>query len=226
MTTGLAGGRLVEAVKAGTIDAPTWIEVSWPAAGVVLRVAADALRAPVGGKALRLPVTWRETLEIAHRLDGVPLTAEVSDLIWQAATVKLEPRSLGSWNTEAEKKASNAGLVTLEWSEKLNMSVDRQIGTRSGELAADTGKDWIFSPRLLVKPRMAVTYGWRYPSGKKMIQAPGPDDKVPAHDDAHYDYSQTMRLVQRRAVDGTDLLTVYEKRGMPAAVLQLFSGAS
>lgn len=224
VTSGLAGGRLVEAVKAGQIEAPVWIEVPWPAAGVVVQVSADALRAPVDGRSLRVPVTWRETLEIARRLECVPLTAELSDLIWQAAKVKLDPRPLGTWNTPDEQKESSRQQPSLEWCQRFTASLDNQIGTRAGELAADVGKDWIFSPRLLLRPQLGVTYGWRYSSGKP-IQGQGPDDKIPAHNDSHYDYSQTLRLVQRTAVDGTDLLKVYEARGMPGGVLRLFAEA-
>lgn len=225
LTPGLAGGRLLEAVKSGAIDAPTWIEVPWTAAGVVVRVSADALRAPVDGKLLRLPVTWRETLEIAARLHGVPLTAELSDAIWAAAGVKIDPRPLGEWGTPEQQKQSSKMQPTVEWAQKFSASIDNQIGTRAGELAADVGKDWIFSPRLALRPQLGVTYGWRYKTGKP-IQGLGPDDKIPAHNDAHYDYSQTLRLVQRNAVDGTDLLTVYEKRGLPRKVLELFGGAT
>lgn len=221
---GDAGHRLLQAVQAGQIEPPTWIEVPWTAAGVVLRVSADALRAPVDGKSLRLPVSWAESMEIDRALDCVPLTAEISDLIWQASTMKVDPRPLGEWSTPEQQKASSVGMRSLDWCARFTDSLDSRIAGHSG-LVADVGKDWILSPRLLLQPALGVTYGWRYSTGKP-IQGLGSEKELPAHNDQHYDYSQTKRLVQRWTVDGQDVLKVYQSRGLDPRVVALFSGGA
>jgi len=224
ITTGKAGHRLLKAVREGDFEAPTWVEIPWAATNSTLRVSSDALRASADGKLQRLPVTWRETMEICRRLDCVPLTAEISDLIWSQATVKLDVHSLGEWNTPEQKKASSAGMTSDDWVRRFNADLDAQIAGRQG-LVADVGKDWILSPRLLTKQAAAVTYGWRYRTGE-LVQKPGADNVEPFHDWHHYDYSQTLRLVQRRTAEGQELLDLYRARGLDPRVLDLFTRSS
>ncbi len=224
ITSGKAGHRLLKAVREGDFEAPRWVEIPWAATGATLRVSADALRATSDGKLLRLPVTWLETLEICRRLDCVPLTAELSDLIWAQATIKLDPRPLGAWDTPEHQAASSRDMTSMDWCERFDRDLDAQISGREG-LAADVGKDWILSPRLLLSPTAAVTYGWRYRNGT-LIQKPGPDDVKPFHDWHHHDYSQKLRLVQRRSVEGQELLELYRARGLDPRVIALFTGAS
>lgn len=210
-----AGGLLLAAVRAGTAEEPEWVEVQWPAADVVLEVGAHTLRARTpAGELVRLPVSWRDTVEIARLRNWAPLTAEVSDLIWRAAPVKLEPTTEPADSTMASVAASVHDDADLE----------REIAGRSG-LAADEGKDWILSPRLLVSPDAAVNYGMRSSAGKP-IQQLGSDSAPTKHNAAHYDYSQRLRPLKRygrRISDGSrvDLLELYVARGLPRGAIPL-----
>lgn len=217
---GSTTAMLLEAVRTGTYEKPTWVEVPWRSLRV--RVGAHCLRAPVKlgtgeTRLLRLGVSWRDTLEICRLLDWTAPTAELVDEIYAAAAVKLDPVTL----------PAGPEMSSLNYAVKYNTKVDAQIPVGQADLlAAPEGKDWIWSRRLQLGPRLAVTYGWHCKTtcgnGKPLWQGLGPDDRRPAHDDAHNDYSQTLRPIDRLALaeDGTrvDLLDEFEKTGLPKAV--------
>jgi hypothetical protein len=200
---GSARGLLLAAVEAG-LDLPVqWVTFPWE--GLSVRVGAHALRAPNHGRALRLPVSFREALAIARRKDWVLPTAALSDAIWRAAEVKLTPKPL--------PPVDMAGLAHVL---RHNQQLDDQIGTRAGALAADEGKDWILSARNQLPRSRATNYGWRATDGRP-LQPLGPDDRPPPHDDQHVDYSQVLRPIQRLSQEGVDLLEVFVRKGLPPA---------
>jgi hypothetical protein len=107
-------------------------------------------------------------------------------------------------------------MDALEHALRHHEQLDAQ-GASTGELAADEGKDWILSARNLLRSgRGAANYGWRLPNGRP-LQPIGPDARPPPHDDQHVDYSQVLRPIQRISAEGTDLLEVFVKRGLPPA---------
>lgn len=217
----ISGGLLVKAVEAGQFEAPTWVEIEWD--GLLVQVGAHALRARVGDRLLRLPVSWTDTVAICKKLGWCPPTSALSDAVWKAATVKVAPVPIGDFSTPAKAKESSKKMVRLGYCQVHNQNIDSKIPPeRAPELCATEGKDWILSKRNLTAPRAATTYGWHQANGKP-IQGLGPDAKPPAHDDGHFDETQVLRPIRRqarRAGDGTptDLLDELEKRGLPAAV--------
>jgi len=217
-------GALLAAVQRGELEEPSWVDVPWPDAGVVLTVGAHALRAPLGpeGKLVRVPSSYADGLRIDQLLGWIAPSAEVSDLLWQAATVRLTPVPMG-----ASPLMASEGVVR-----SYNAKIDAQVPAgREGELAADEGKDWIVSNRNAFRSgRSATTYGWRQSSGVP-IQTLGKDNVQPAHDDQHVDYSQLKRPIKRmarRISDGSpiDLVDVYAQRGLRADVLAPYTGVA
>lgn len=217
----ISGGLLRKAVEAGQFEAPVWIEVEWD--GLLLQVGAHALRARVGDALLRLPVSWQDTLAICKKLGWCPPTAAISDAIWKAATVRIPPVPMGNFSTPEKAKETSKKMVRLAFCQQHNQNVDSKIPPdRASELCATEGKDWILSKRNLTTPKAATTYGWHQPNGKP-IQGLGPDEKPPAHDDAHFDQTQVLRPIKRQArrkLDGAlvDLLDELEARALPPAV--------
>ena len=119
-----------------------------------------------------------------------------------------------------------AGLVTEVVAH--DELVEAQIpAERRGELCATEGKDWVLCKRNLLGPHKATTYGWHKLDGKP-IQTRGSDGKAPRHNDTHFDYSQTLRPIQRmaRRSDGTqvDLLDIFRSQGLPPEVLAPLRG--
>lgn len=218
-----AGGLLRKAVDTGQLEAPVWVTVEWD--GLLLQVGAHALRARVGDALLRLPVTYAETLAICKKLGFCPPTSAISDAVWSAATVRVAPVPLGDWSTPEKVKESSKKMTRLGNCKAHNDNIDGAIPDgREAELCATEGKDWILSKRNLTAPRAATTYGWHQPNGKP-IQGLGPDGTPPAHDDGHFDQTQVLRPIRRRAVrksDGAevDLIDELVSRGLPEAVVQ------
>jgi hypothetical protein len=223
----LSGNLLRKAVEAGQFEAPVWVEVEWD--GLVLSVGAHALRAKVGDALLRLPVSWKDTLAICKTLGWCPPTSAISDAIWKAATMRVTPVPLGNFSTPEKASETSKKMVRLGFCKTHNQNVDAAIPPdRTAELCATEGKDWILSKRNLTTPKAATTYGWHQPSGKP-IQPLGPDEKPPAHDDGHFDQTQVLRPIQRKArrkSDGAlvDLLDELEHRGLPPKLTKPLRG--
>jgi hypothetical protein len=221
-----AGGLLLEAVQQNAFEPPTWVDVDF--GELTVQVGAHALRARVGGQLLRLPVCYKDVIAICSALGWVPPTYALSDAIWKAATVRLEPQPSGSFDRATkDQKIRDKKATALEYVVAHNNAIDALIPAgRWGELAADEGKDWVLCNRNRFT-HAATTYGWRWTRNGKPIQGRGPDDKPPAHDSAHFDYSQVLRPIKRiarRKSDGAevDLLEVFVKHGVRMAMLEPF----
>jgi hypothetical protein len=207
----LVRGLLLQAVNAGTFEEPTWIKV--PFRGYTVFVGAHVLRAPVGGKLLRLGTSWKEAKEVTAAKGWIPPSAELSDAIWQAATVRIRVPWQGATD-----------MMSVGRAEKFNREMDSQIpADRWGELAADEGKDWIWSNRLLGTARTggpaAVNYGGRDAKGTP-VQALGAKEAPTAHDAAHYDYSQVLRPIRRFTEEGKDLVDIFVENGIDSRVFE------
>jgi hypothetical protein len=228
-------GLLLEAVKAGTYEKPTWVEIPWR--DLLVKVGRDMLRAPVEGRLLRLPCSYLEHLEIARRLGWVMGTPDLLDAIYMAATCKLQPAPQGNWPPPGMPEAEAKKLVEetsrqqglMGYVLKMNAKVDEQIGQcPDSTLIADPAKDWALFPRKL-EPHAkdplkngVQNYGWhtgpvtnRYLLKGGLKQPLGPADKSAPHDKNHSDYSQALRPILRaakRASDGApvDLLDYFE----------------
>lgn len=238
--SGPAGGLLLAAVKAGREEPPTFVEVPWQGGSatgklsLTLRVSAHALRARVlvdgQERLLRLPVSYRDTIEICRLKGLLPPTKSMVDAIWNAAK-HLMVRPLGTWPDPADKSAAAKALaaktskemVTIDYVVRHNEYLDAQIGDAWAKLCRDEGKYWILDDR--ATGTGAVNYGWKKPPDGKPVQPVGG-----AHDWNHYDYSQVMHCVQRKARDASgaevDLVDVLRRAGMPAAVLAPFGGGA
>jgi hypothetical protein len=236
-SAGLAGGLLLQRVRAGAFERPTWVEV--PLGEITVTVAADNLRASVGGGApVRLPVTWPETALVARALGdalGEELIApsqRIVDAIRAAAKIKTTFRGQGT-----------GAMLALATSEAYSRDVDRQVAEAiaagrgaAGDLVSGHEKYWILHPRLdqatndatlaraglpSTGPNPAVNYG-AWDGQGRLIQTVGG-----RHNGDHYDYSQLYRPVRRwaRRADGSrvDLLRWIEgNEGVPARFTDLF----
>lgn len=227
-TSRSSGGLLLAAVLAGEHVPPTWAELDLPG-GLTVCVATDALRAliPESDTPLRLPASYAETIAICRELGCLPPTAAISDAVWAAAAVRVAPRGLVVTANDAEQ------MATVEWTLRHNAAIETALRGREVPadnlsnsptntdmlseapsvkecgIVADVGKDWILDNGLSV--RGAVNYGWRA-SATHLLQPLGH-----AHNAAHFDYSQVLRLVRREAhLDGetVDLLDVLVGRGL------------
>lgn len=192
---------ILEAIAASECEYH-WADIT--SGPVVLRVFADALK----WKGVRVPVSHTTTVKAAELLHAHPTTAVIEDLVFQQASVKLEPFTfdpahfnISAWST-AEKhskkidEAIEAATMAEREEEEARLKMCLRLRPR---LVATVGKSWVSSSQ-----GGAVNYGWHggiynaVTPGLKVWQPPGR-----AHNAEHYDYSQTLRLVHHECfVDG------------------------
>ncbi|HWP09447.1 MAG TPA: hypothetical protein VNN72_27085, partial [Polyangiaceae bacterium] len=178
---------LVQAVAQGAYDPPEWTTVTTTFKGrrAEIQVSTDALTI----LGVRIDVTADGAQRIADLLGTVLPTPRIVQLIWEQATVRIDPCTLPA----DEKMATTARMI--EHSE----CVDDQLGGRKG-LVANEGKHWVLTNRVAGNSKLAANYGW-FVKGRPPIQTVGTH-----HDTGHTDYSQTMRLVKPTLrVDGREV---------------------
>ncbi len=188
----LSSGLLLAAAERGEIDVIQWTEID-AGGGLLVTVSNDALKAriPEVERPIRLPASYAETIAICNALGYLPPTQAVSDAIWAAAAVIVPPRALVLNAADARR------MNTVEWSIRHNDAIDA-ADLDPALLVADVGKDWILDNG--IARRGAVNYGWRV-NKTRLLQPLGH-----AHDAAHWDYSQVLRVVKREAVlNGTTI---------------------
>jgi hypothetical protein len=233
---GLAGGILLRNVQAGSYEAPQWVDV--PLGDMIVTVASDNLKSSPDGvlPAIRLPVTWFETVSIAQLLgaslgeDMIAPSQKIVDALHAAASIKTSFPSQGT-----------GAMMALATSQSYNRDVDQLIAKKGaapgdGALISGHEKYWILHPRLsqavndatlranglpLVGPNPAVNYG-AWDTNGRIIQTVGG-----RHNSAHYDESQLYRPTKRwaRKSDGTkvDLLVwIEQSESVPSEFTDLF----
>lgn len=196
------GAMIVDAVVAGQYDPFEWYGVKVKdktGNELVFYTMRDALK--IDG--VRMSVSAKEMQQIADVLGAMLPTPLMTDLIWEAASKKITPKT--------EPQAVQSGTmaytsVMISNSER----IDAAIGGDTSALVADVGKYWVLTNGLLKTHRgmgvgvVACNYGWHFEGESfgglrgelavslrsRVLQGMGY-----AHDISHSDYSQNCRLV-------------------------------
>lgn len=171
---GAARERYFEA----NVDPPQFVPVNL-GQGVTILVSSDYVTA----QGIRLPL-WPSTAQrIADRFNAILPTKKLVDVIWNAATVKVAPRSM----TPAAGQHIDDNRILAAHEAIVNGQIAGRGGLRSGHK-----KDVIVTKT--PHPGKMVIYGWTRPDGS-VIQDPSW-----VHD-ARYgnDYSTGARLISRTA---------------------------
>lgn len=178
---------IVQAVARGAFDPPEWTTITSNYKGrrARIQVTTDALTI----LGVRFDVTAEGAQRIADELHAILPTPRILQLIWEQAGVRIDPCTLPA----DDKMASTARMV------QHSECVDKRIAGRAG-MVANEGKHWVLSNRIAGKQNLAANYGW-FIRGRRPVQTVGT-----AHDTAHTDYSQILRLVKPIInVDGRDI---------------------
>jgi hypothetical protein len=188
------------------------LEFDTPAgARVTLLVSRDTLRVGDDQDSVRVCASHRLAQQIADQLDAVLPSARLSDVIWAAADLKVEPATQ-SWYGG---KGGDGTMATTRRMLDYHQIVERQVAARPYRLLAGHHKDWINSPKLgspgavtMSKEVATVPAGCNY--GWHSVKAGNePSQTIPTvnvwqmpavkHVWTHSDYSQQVRLVHRAA---------------------------
>jgi hypothetical protein len=161
-------------------EAPEWVDVVLSPA-VTLRVSRDVVR----GGGVRLPL-WPSTAQrIADRYDAMLPTERLSDVIWRAGVVKVEPRPMTP--RPGASRDSNALLAEHE------ALVNAAVAGRAG-LIVGAKKDVIVGASVPRTPGKVFIYGWHRANGEPVQPVFG------GHSARYSDYSHGARLVSRIAL--------------------------
>lgn len=138
---------------------------------------------------VRMPMTPNTAQAFGDYYGFVFPTRKMSDDIWTAARVRVEPRPL--------TRDRDSTLTFLEH----HRIVEAQLaGTRRGELVAGIKKDVVVSNRLLERANRVAIYGWHYLNGQPIQPV------YAGHVDWYIDYSHGIRPVRRMMrVDGVPM---------------------
>ncbi|WP_437638363.1 hypothetical protein [Sorangium sp. So ce854] len=181
---------VVEGWKDGLVDNVYWSELEL--GPYRLRVATDALSV----RGVRLPVAFREVLELCRLSHYLPPTRALCDARWRAAArrVVLAPLAPPGLPPLLDRYPTLEAQAR-EWS--------KRIGPKSAALLDGPWKEWILEPGL--RERQAVSYGLRREGGSVW------QESGRVHDDAHKDWSQLWAPVHRKATrDGEEVDLVDE----------------
>lgn len=192
-------GLLLQAYQNGTIDDIRWSDVTL--GDLVITVASDALKAQLNGRGfVRMPVTYKETVEICRGMDCIAPTQAMCDAMFAQAKPQLNHVPL------VRTSADSAKMATVEFVLKFHDGVENQLVSAEQEchgLLCGAWKYWILHPRIDVLG--AVNYGFWDKSKRPptVVQTPGA-----RHDPDHYDYSQLLQPVKRKARHATTFAEV------------------
>lgn len=220
---------VLDAAKAGSF-------VRWPMSVVTIEslghvyqfvVADDYFAIGEPDDLVRTPVGAPTAQALADLLGFQIPTAKMSDLIWQAAAVRLEPITGGQIGIKIGTADQDSGAAAVKHSK----AVDAQKGPREG-LTAGHKKDIVISNQLTLAPHppippstlpfmgwdAVVIYGWQRGQGSPGV---GDCSKFPAvaglcdvqglslvHEETYADYSHGLRMVSPVALldgEGVDL---------------------
>jgi hypothetical protein len=155
----------------------------------VVEVAPDYLAVGSDADFVRVPMTPITAQRIAERFGCRLTTKKLTDEIYKAAEVKLEPKPM------SEKREAVATFV-----EQNTIIEQQRAGKTLGLLVAGIKKDIVVSNRLREKPSRVAIYGWHQLNGKAI------QPLTIVHGESYVDYSHGVRLVKREMlVDGKKL---------------------
>jgi hypothetical protein len=137
---------------------------------------------------VRMPMNPYTAQSFADAFGFALLTRKMSNDIWRAAEVKLDPMPL----TEARDSAPTFLLH--------HRIIERQLAEQPrGVFVAGHKKDVVVTNRLQERAQRVAIYGWHYPDGKPI------QPLYNGHVDWYVDYSHGIRPVLRRMkVDGME----------------------
>lgn len=201
---------ILDAVRNRDIVPITWDNIVTHAGqySAIIKVSRDALRVGDPADSVRVSVNHRTAQHILDDLGAAPLTAKLSDEIWNQAPVRLAPLPHLAWVNDGTMSDT---ARMLEQSRLVDSEIAKEQ-TRTGRrgLVADVGKDWIVDRRLWEPPIVtahctkdpirSVNYGWHGNAGYPSTTLPGVmviQDVGTCHDLNHTDYSQVVRAVRR-----------------------------
>ncbi len=144
---------------------------------------------------LLMPMTPMLAQRVLDRIGGVLPTQKIVDLIWQAATLKLEPQPIAPSDT----------MVNMIVFQQHNQMVHRQRNAvletfPPSTLVAGHKKDVIVSNRVAAHPDKVVIYGWHKSDGEAIQPV------YSGHINWYVDYSHGIRPVLSRClVNGREL---------------------
>lgn len=131
----------------------------------------------------RIPTSLPCALRIADALQGSLITPKISDDIFSAAQVRLDPRPL---------TRDRESVATFYQHHQI---VEAQLAGRSrGLLTCGIKKDIVLTNRLQEKPHRVAIYGWHHVSGEAIQRL------YVGHVDWYADYSHGLRLVSNEVV--------------------------
>lgn len=135
---------------------------------------------------VRMPMTPATAVTIAQAAQAVLITRKISDDVFSAAEVKLQPQPMTKDRDAA---------VTFGEHHRL---IETQRGQQPLEkLIAGIKKDVVLTNRLREKPHKVAIYGWHYPHGAPI------QSLYVGHVDWYVDYSHGVRLMaEEMLIDG------------------------
>lgn len=185
--------KILEAVCSGLALPIQWatITANYNGHSARLQVASDALAIGEGDDWVRVTVTHATAQKIADVLGAALPTSRISDLTYQQASVVLK-----ACLQKPDASMSNTSRMVFH-----NQCIEAQRAGKTG-LISTVGKDWVLTNQLVGHPDKAANYGWH--DARAPYYSPG-RDKIwqpvgLAHNLAHTDYSQTLRLVRTSVV--------------------------
>lgn len=207
-----AGGLLIRAIRAGQHERITWTPIRVEDITVIM--AADAVRARVGGEALRLPITYAEQIEAARAIGAISPSKTIIDAAYRQSDPKAPFVGLTASKTDLEK------MGTMGFVRRFNAQINKARGAAEPDQMVFAGKAWIIDNAL--EARGAVNYGAfdRYGQPIQTIC------KKHCHGPGHYDYSQLLWPVRREAIgpkgEPIDLLDWMRSRGIREEWLRVY----
>lgn len=144
----------------------------------------------------RIPMNPHTAQRLATRFGASLITAKLSDHIYAAAAVKLDPsfyKPVGNANETVEKFVAH------------HTQIERQktaAGGRNGQLIAGIKKDVILSQRIAQRTDRVVIYGWHQAGGQPIQPV------YSGHIDWYVDYSHGIRLMNERVLLDGKVVTV------------------
>jgi hypothetical protein len=135
---------------------------------------------------VRFPVTPHTAIAICEAAGCEMITTKISDDIFAAAALRLEPRPL---TVDRDKVSAFAAHHAV---------IQQQLGTsKPGQLVVGIKKDIVLSNRLMEKPNRVAIYGWHHRDGRPI------QPLYVGHVDWYVDYSHALRLMSNQMiVDG------------------------